>query len=823
MRRRNTLFLAFLGMLSLLALLPASHAQAQSDQSVYADALANGWENWSWCTTDFNATAPVHSGAHSVKVTYTAAWQGFYLHHAAFDTTSYTSLTFWINGDTTNGRNITVAGLLSDQAQPAVNLNTYIAGGSVAAGTWRKVTIPLSDLHVDNHANMTGFWLQENSGAAQPAFYVDDIALTAVPAPSQVNLSINVGQVVRTVDSRLFGVNAAVWDGAVNTPATISLLNAIDNRVMRFPGGSLSDDYHWKTNTTDSNTWTWATSFDAFANVARSANAQVFITANYGNGTSQEAADWVTYSNVTKGYGFKYWEIGNENYGSWETDIQTRPHDPYTYATRAKDYITKMKAADATIKVGVVVVTGEDSYANYTDHPATNPRTGLIHNGWTPVLLTTLRSLGVTPDFIIFHRYEQGPGGESDAVLLQAAKTWKNDAADLRQQLTDYLGAAGANVELVCTENNSVYSNPGKQTTSLVNGLYLADSLGALLQTEFNTMIWWDLRNGQETGNNNSASLYGWRQYGDYGVMSGQNDLYPTYYTFKLLSHFARGGDKIVSATSDYGLLTPYAAKRADGTLSLLVINKSATSTFTGNIALTGFTPKASATVFSYGIPQDNAARTGTGSPDVAQTTLSNAAGTFTASFAPYSATILSLAPALASQTLNPGADAYVQAGSNANTNYGAQTLLVVKRVTNDSTHSLNRCSYLKFDLTGVTATPTSATLTLTVDTSSNPTNKSETVKVYSIADTTWTETGITWNNAPGLNRANFSSAGTFLTSKVVPLLPGTATFDLTSFVAANKGRVVTLQLMDEVTDNLYLAFKSREATSGKPTLTLTF
>jgi hypothetical protein len=87
-----------------------------------------------------------------------------------------------------------------------------------------------------------------------------------------------------------------------------------------------------------------------------------------------------------------------------------------------------------------------------------------------------------------------------------------------------------ASVELVCTENNSVYSNPGKQTTSLVNGLFYADSVGQILQTEFNTLMWWILRNAQETGNNNSPSLYGWRQYGDYGMLSGQNDPYPTYY-----------------------------------------------------------------------------------------------------------------------------------------------------------------------------------------------------------------------------------------------------------------------------------------------------
>src|SRR5882757_4700734 len=126
-------------------------------------------------------------------------------------------------------------------------------------------------------------------------------------------------------------------------------------------------------------------------------------------------------------------------------------------------------------------------------------------------MLSTLKSLGVTPDFLIYHRYAQVPGAEDDATLLQSSVTWSDDAADLRQQLTDYLGAVATNVELVCTENNSVYSNPGKQTTSLVNGLFMADSIGQLLQTEFNGLFWWDLRNGQDFSNNNSASLYGWR------------------------------------------------------------------------------------------------------------------------------------------------------------------------------------------------------------------------------------------------------------------------------------------------------------------------
>ena len=41
------------------------------------------------------------------------------------------------------------------------------------------------------------------------------------------------------------------------------------------------------------------------------------------------------------------------------------------------------------------------------------------------------------------------------------------------------------------------------------------------MKTEFNGVFWWDLRNGQDAANNNSSSLYGWRQYGDYAIVPG--------------------------------------------------------------------------------------------------------------------------------------------------------------------------------------------------------------------------------------------------------------------------------------------------------------
>jgi hypothetical protein len=646
--------------LSFLLLSLAGVARAQSGLTIYADGLGPGWADWSWCNRDLSSTDTAHSGTRSAKLTYTSGFQGFYLRHAGFDDSGYSHLVFWINGGSLGSRALTVAAHLNDQAQPGVSLAAYVEGGSVAANAWRKVTIPLAALNVADRDNFNGFWIQDATGGAQPPFYVDDVTLQAAPPPAEVLVQVDAEAVKRTVDERLFGLNAAVWDDQFNTATTVSLLSANRTRLLRFPGGSLSDEYHWRTNTTLNNTWTWATDFDAFAGVAAALGAQAVVTANYGTGTPEEAADWVRYANATRGYGFKYWEIGNECFGSWETDRRARPHDAYSYAVAARDYIAAMKAADPTIKIGVVVVTGESAYANYTDHPATNPRTGQTHNGWTPVLLQTLRTLGVTPDFVIYHRYEQNPGGEDDAALLQSSKSWAADAADLRRQLDDYLGAASAQVELVCTEANSVSSLPGKQTTSLVGGLFYADSFGQILQTEFTTRMWWDLRNGQERNNNNNSLLYGWRQYGDYGLVSAMSEPYPTYFASKLMSLFAAPGDRVVQATSNYNLLAAYAVKRADGMLALLLINKSPASTLDARINLTASAAAAVATVHSYGQAQDDAAHLGVGPgyPDIATTTINPAGASFVFSAPPYSMNVIVMGeaggPTNCSVTIDP-------------------------------------------------------------------------------------------------------------------------------------------------------------------------
>jgi len=666
-------------------------AVAQSNLTIYADSLANGWQDSSYDTTrNFANTSPVHSGSDSISVTVTNAWGALQLYHPDLTNSAYAGVSFWLNGGPSGGQQLLMYGTLDvNGANTAQNARFFL--NSPPIDTWQQYTVPLSALGVANATNFTGFDIEDAVGSTEPTFYVDDIQLaTNVPPPALVHLTVNASQPVRTADARWFGINAAVWDNAFDTPQTVTELMSLGRHALRFPGGGDSDGYHWFNESQVGDNWTWPTSAADFIHVFTNLNAQAMTTLNYGTGSTNEAAAWVAYANAsttntqslgvdaggtnwhTAGYwaslrasaplaaddgqnflrisrpaplGFKYWEIGNEVYGTWEMDSNSLPHDPYTYARRARDYIALIKAVDPTVKIGVVVTPGEDSFVNYTSHAAVNPRTGLTHYGWTPVMLATLTSLGVTPDFLVHHRYPQYAGGETDPGLLQSTSGWASDAQALRQLITDYVGANGTNIELVCTEHNSVGSAAGKQTTSLVNGLFMADSFGQLMQTEFNGLFWWDFRDGVDSSGNNSSSLYGWRLYGDYGVLDGTN-LYPTYYMQELIQDFVQPGDTVLTAASDYALLPTYAVRRADGSLTILTVNKDPANTFTGQVAVAGYAPASSGTVYSYGMPQDNAAESGIGSPGVAQTNFSGAGTNFTYIFPPYSATVLSLPPA---------------------------------------------------------------------------------------------------------------------------------------------------------------------------------
>lgn len=630
--------------LLLLVLESISIVHAQSPLPIYTDHLVNGFQDWSWASRNFSSTATVHSGANSIQVN-ASAWQGISFFHPDFNATLYREFVFWANGGPVGGQRLQITANFGTNSGTAFSIPS-----ALSASSWQRFSIPLADLDAADKTNLNRLTIQLTASGSSGTFYLDDIQLAAQPAPEPAHIQLDASQSIRPVDARWFSINTAIWDSNFNTPETISLLNEMGMRALRFPGGSISDEYHWAVNRSLNNSWEWATSFSDFVHVATNIDAQAFITVNYGTGTAEEAAAWVRHANVTNHYNFKYWEIGNENYGDWETDSNSFPHDPFTYAMRAANYIQLMKAADPTIRIGVVIAPGENSYSNVfsLNHPAINSRTGETHYGWTPILLSTLKSLGITPDFVSHHVYPEYTGQESDPLLLQASVNRAQDAADLRRQITDYFGADGENIELLCTENNSNSGNQGRQSTSLVNGLYFADSLGELMKTEFNGFVWWDLRNGTDFNGSMDSTLYGWRNYGDLGMINGLSTRHPTFYAAKLMHEFAQPGDTVLNATGNSPLLGTFAARRASGAISLLVLNKDSQTILHAEIALQDFFPATSAKVRFYGIPQDEAARTNASlfAQDIAVSEFSGADSNFDFDFPPLSMTLLTFSPA---------------------------------------------------------------------------------------------------------------------------------------------------------------------------------
>ncbi len=632
----------------------ARNGVAQANLPIYTDNLVNAFQDWGWATRNLANTTPVHTGTDSISVTSTAG-TALSFYHPDFNDSPYASLSFWAHGGPSGGQRLDVY----VQYGPAGTSGTAVAlPTALTANTWTQYTLSLASLGMANRTNINRINIRLTGSGTTGTFYVDDIQLNAAPAPALVHLTVNASNTVRTADARWFGVNTATWDGNLGSVATAPLMRQNGLTTLRWPGGSTSDAYHWTNDIANNNT---------FNKLATNIGANVFITVNYGSGSSNEAAAWVKSVNVTNNYGFKYWEIGNECYGTWETDSNTPAHDPYTYAVRAAGYIALMKAADPTIKIGVVAAPGEGSYSNNASHFAVNPRTSTTNYGWTPVVLSTLKTLGVTPDFLVHHVYPQftsanpTTGTDSDPFALQASVNWALDAADLRQQLTDYLGANGANVELTCTENNSDSGSQGRQSTSVVNGLFLADNLAQIMKTEFNSYIWWDFRNGTDTTGCFDPTLYGWRTTGALGMLGGASSpIYPTFYAEKLMQYFVRAGDTVLNPTSDYLLLSDYAARRTNGSLTVLVINKDVTTNFTAQITLTNFFPAGTALVRSFGITQDEATRTNNpapGSQDIS-TNMINVVASFTSTFPAGSLTLITFTSGTSNTvTLTSGAN----------------------------------------------------------------------------------------------------------------------------------------------------------------------
>jgi hypothetical protein len=129
----------------------------------------------------------------------------------------------------------------------------------------------------------------------------------------------------------------------------------------------------------------------------------------------------------------------------------------------------------------------------------------------------------------------------------------------------------------------------------------------------------------------------------------------------------------------------------------LLVINKDSFNTLTGQVALVNFTVSPGATVRSFGIAQDEAARTNgpAVNQDVALTNFPSASANFTATFPPYSLTLYTFAPASPSvqPSLVMGGQYLFQLLGQSNVTYQIQTSTNLTSWTSNATVKLSGVS----------------------------------------------------------------------------------------------------------------------------------
>jgi len=159
------------------------------------------------------------------------------------------------------------------------------------------------------------------------------------------------------------------------------------------------------------------------------------------------------------------------------------------------------------------------------------------------------------------------------------------------------------------------------------------------------------------------------------------------------------------------------------------------------------------------------------------------------------------------SQTFTPTSDAYVRGGTSGSTNYGTARILEVKKGT-DANYF--RKSYVKFDLSASgLSSITSAKVRLYASVVS-----SFSVTAYQTTDI-WTETSITWNNAPETGMA--ISALSINKSKQY------YEWDVTEFVQSQLAgdKIISLVFDDASSKNLAIDFNSKEVSTNKPQLVI--
>lgn len=591
---------------------PTAAALAAEDFVIYDDTLAAGWQDWSWnSTVDLENNTPVESGTSSLSVTYTQGWAGLSLRAPSpIDVSGYSTITFAIHGGTTGTRNLQFFIQRSDDGG-----ESDLFAIDASAGSWQTVMIPLTTL--GSPKTIARINLQDRSGNVQPTFYIDNLRLVsgsaaATPTPTPEpgaggngTIVLDASGVAKSVDARIRGTNLPTWLGADRLAnATFRARTiAAGVTVIRMPGGSWSNHYGWLSCEQRANQpnalpcgdgWgSWAARPTDFIDFLQATNTQGMWVVSI-NGTPEEAAAAVAFFNATPGdatiigvdrngfdwqtsghwaqlrvdkgnpepVGIQLWAVGNEVYGGtpssggaqcaawgWE-DVWSCDGTEYVNGDGVNEgyaaFRTAMRAVDPTIQVGAVGVTPSNDYSNWGNE--------------------VVAAAGATMDFYDIHQYGFFETPANDAALLAAPQgAWTTIMENVRTAFANH--ANGRAIPVGVTEYNlfSVQDQDnGQQLTRAVNALYLADTIGRMIEEGVVMANQWDLANGR-AGNGT-----------EYGLMHEDNNYFrsPQYYVFPLWSRFGTDLLPITSSFDAAAELSLYGGRIDANTYTILAINK---------------------------------------------------------------------------------------------------------------------------------------------------------------------------------------------------------------------------------------------------------
>ena len=203
---------------------------------------------------------------------------------------------------------------------------------------------------------------------------------------------------------------------------------------------------------------------------------------------------------------------------------------------------------------------------------------------------------------------------ESDTFLVQqAAQELTTNINTLRSELSKW---GTPNTPIYVGEIGGPYSNPGKQSWSITQGLYAGQVLGEMMNAGVSRLTWWiGFGNCNGTNGNVTTSLYGWQDFGAYNVFSdGSTEdptcpdagplgtMSPTARAFQLFSQMGVNGQTVLTATvaGDTTDVRAYAATKPNGGTALFLFNDNETTAQPVTVTLTGKSSSSGVTVTTY-------------------------------------------------------------------------------------------------------------------------------------------------------------------------------------------------------------------------------